>query len=184
MLTVVCNNSTKKILIDISDMKNSMLEYIVFGNNASLRSPWKGILSSISFNRSIDSFNLIQVPRQLIPLKAEMLTPPWKDIRMERGYAIDLIVNLLGFVPLGFSLCLLLHYVFSIHYYRYIVILFSFLTSLFIECAQAYLITRTSQLSDLILNSWGGVLGVVLYVIFWRVAFERKIKNHQAPSVH
>jgi VanZ family protein len=174
MLTVTCSDITKKIFIDNSEIKNSLLQYIVFGNNASLHSSWKGVLSFIRFNKSNDSFNLIQVPRQLVPLKAEMLTPPWNDIRMERGYALDLIINLLGFVPLGFSLCLLLNYVFSIHYYKYLVILLSFLTSLSIEIAQAYLITRTSQLSDLILNSWGGVLGVVFYVIFRRATLESK----------
>lgn len=185
VLTVTCNGSTKRVPIENSGMKDRVFQYIVFGNNASLHSPWKGVLSSIRFDKSNDFFYNIQVPQQLIPLKAKMLTPPWKDIQMDRRYALDVIVNLIGFVPLGLVLCLLLNNVLSIHYYRYLTIIFCFLISLSIETAQAYLITRTSQMSDLILNSWGGVLGVVLYVIFRKVFLESKqIKNHRSPSVH
>jgi VanZ family protein len=185
ILTLTCSNITKTVLIDNSDLKNGMLQYIIFGNNASLHSPWKGVLSSIRFNKSNDSFQFIQVPRQMIPLKATMLTPPWNDYKMELNYAMDLIINLLGFVPLGLSLCLLLNNVFSMRNYRYLAILLSFLISLFIEMAQAYLITRTSQMSDLILNSWGGLLGTVLYVILMKLVGESsKVRNHQSPGAH
>lgn len=185
VLTVTCNGITRSALIDCSDMKNRMVQYMVFGNNASLHSSWKGVLTSIRFNKCNDSFNLIQVPRHLVPLKAKMLTPPWNDVRMERRYAVDLVANLIGFIPLGLSLCFLLNIVFSIHNYRYMVIMTSFLISLFIETAQAYLITRTSQMSDLLLNSWGGVLGLVMYIILKGVILDsKKIKNHRSQEVH
>ncbi|HEX2958531.1 MAG TPA: VanZ family protein [Chitinispirillaceae bacterium] len=180
VLTVTCNDSTKNVMVDYSEMKPGTYHYFVFGNNASLHSPWMGALSSILLNKSKEYFYKIQVPRQLVPLKIKILTPPWKEARMERRYALDLIINLIGFVPLGISLCLLLNTIFSIQYYRYVVIMVSFLTSLFIEVAQVFLITRTSQMSDLILNSWGGVFGVVVYTILLRVISEsKKIKNHR-----
>lgn len=180
-LTVTCGDKTKKIPIDYAGIENGMLKYVVFGNNASLRSPWVGELFSISLNKRKDSFNCIEVPRQLVPLNAKMLTQPWKDVSLERRYALDLIVNLLGFVPLGLSLCLLMNITFPVRNYKYLVAMLVFIISLFIETVQAYLITRTSQMSDLILNSWGGVLGVVLYVIFQKVFRESKsFKNHQS----
>jgi VanZ family protein len=185
VLSVTCNDIPRKVHSDYLYMKNRMSPYIVFGNNASLHSAWKGELSSISINKSHGSFNLIEVPRKLVPLKARLLTPPWKDVRMERRCALDLIVNLIGFIPLGLSLCLLLVDVFSIYHYRYLVIMLSFFTSLFIETAQGYLITRTSQMSDLILNSWGGMLGVVAYVVLKRVIYESIFfKNRRSPGVH
>ncbi len=175
ILTVTCNGMTRNLSILYSDMKSRMLHHIVFGNNESLHSPWKGELSSIRFNKNVDAFEFIVVPKQLVPLKAKMLTPPWDDFRMEWRYALDMIVNLLGFIPLGISLSLLLSCVFSFRRYRYLVCILCFLTSLLIETSQAYLITRTSQMSDLILNSWGGVLGVVVYVILRRLILYLKV---------
>ena len=71
-------------------------------------------------------------------------------------------MNIAGFIPVGFSLCLVLTIVLLMKRYRVAVIITCFLLSLFVEISQSLLITRTSQKAYLILNSGGGDAGVVL----------------------
>jgi len=79
------------------------------------------------------------------------------------GYWEDVGINIVGFIPLGF---------FSVAYFstaragRHAVamaILLGFLTSLAIEVLQAYLPTRDSGINDLVTNTCGTGLGVLLY---------------------
>lgn len=198
VLNVRCNEMQKTLK---GDLLNKLLDskslLLVAGNDPSLRKAWFGIVYSLQLKngssvdcecmpmkRRSDSDSVKQhsmcrllVPERMVPLKMAVLTPPWEDFKKGRRYEIDLLLNAAGFIPIGFSLCLLLTFVFRMKRYRVAVIITCFLLSLFIEFSQSFLITRTSQMSDLILNSWGGASGVVLYVIVLEMFNSRRGKK-------
>ncbi|MBN1602157.1 MAG: VanZ family protein [Chitinispirillaceae bacterium] len=199
VLNVRCNKMQKTLK---GDLLNKLLDskplLLVAGNDPSLRKAWFGIVYSLQLKKngsSVDcecmpikkrsdsdgekqhSMCRLLVPERMVPLKMAVLTPPWEDFKKGRRYELDLLLNAAGFVPIGFSLCLLLTLVFRMKRYWMAVIIICFLLSLFIEFSQSFLITRTSQMSDLILNSWGGALGVVLYVIVLEMFNSRRGKR-------
>ena len=74
----------------------------------------------------------------------------------------DIVINVLGFVPFGFFFYLYLVAVGPSRTFRNVAlsILVSTLISTAIELIQALLPTRSSTLSDVVLNSAGGAIGV------------------------
>jgi hypothetical protein len=113
-----------------------------------------------------DSSELI-IPNHLLQLQKDFLVPPWIDFRWEKDYAIDVIQNLLAFIILGVLATASFSY---LNLNRNILISISTLNSLLIsitiETLQIYLPTRSSQLSDLILNTAGGFLGALIFLYF------------------
>ncbi len=101
------------------------------------------------------------VPHYFTILKKQVLILPWKNLSMNKVVVIDIILNLLGFIPLGYILSLLL---INLGFRGtgktiLITILICFSISLFIEITQAWIVSRTSQSLDLILNTLSGFLG-------------------------
>ncbi|NLE02954.1 MAG: VanZ family protein [Fibrobacter sp.] len=155
---------------------------ITLGNSADGTHPWKGEIHAISIengnptstiysfpqDQSFTSSHLsLKIPDYYFPTIPKILTPPWRDFQKSKGYLLDLILNITGFIPLG----LLLGTLFSrtgkklkkALFYSFLV---SFSISISIELLQVLLPTRTSQLSDLILNVTGGICGtLILYKI-------------------
>ncbi|NOZ80684.1 MAG: hypothetical protein GXP63_03340, partial [DPANN group archaeon] len=107
----------------------------------------------------------ILVPAAFRILKEERLIPIWKDFRLNRSYITDIAVNIAGFVPFGFILAFLLHSLRKpSRQGMYLTALFASGTvSLTIELLQVYLPSRSSQMSDLIFNILGTILGVALF---------------------
>ena len=111
--------------------------------------------------------SLLIQPRYFI-LHPAFLEPVWKPFRsrwdgwMTRSYWSDMAVNIAGFVPFGFffALCFLLTP--SIARPRLTAILLGFAISLVIETLQYFLPTRDSSMTDLLNNTIGTALGVVL----------------------
>jgi glycopeptide antibiotics resistance protein len=99
-------------------------------------------------------------------LHPSFLAPAWRRFRYGWpgwGYWEDVIVNIIGFVPVGF---LLLNYLSVVHPVKRRVataILCGFFLSLTIETSQTFLPTRDSDMSDLITNTLGTAVGVALY---------------------
>jgi glycopeptide antibiotics resistance protein len=94
-----------------------------------------------------------------------VLIGPWDDFQWTSSYFSDVIINLVGFIPLGFFMSLFLSKVAGIHFWKtnlLLTITICFIISLCIELIQVYLPTRSSQLSDLFLNTLGGGLGALL----------------------
>jgi glycopeptide antibiotics resistance protein len=89
------------------------------------------------------------------------MSQPWHRTTFDTGFFSDVIVNLIGLVPLGFLLGVYLSAGTGGRNYRPIVIatLYCFLLSLLIESAQVWMPSRSSQLLDLILNTVGGAAG-------------------------
>jgi glycopeptide antibiotics resistance protein len=98
------------------------------------------------------------------PVKKIILDPPWNDFCWNWSFVQDTIVNLLGFIPLGFFFTAFLlkasNWKKKIIYIA--VAATGFAISLIIELSQIYLPSRYSQLGDVICNSVGTVLGILI----------------------
>ncbi len=109
-------------------------------------------------------------PVLMVPARMEILQK--KVLSWPKFYGVagtnligDVLLNLIGFIPLGFILIALYGRIesFSHRYGRLIVVLFAFAFSLSIEITQVWIPSRDSSLLDLFLNTIGGYLGVLLY---------------------
>ena len=105
----------------------------------------------------------LRIPGVFRILQKQILTPPWKDFRPDLHYLADVIMNLTGFAPFGYLLAALLMTGLNIRRRRAVVmtVLAGFLLSLFIELVQIWIPTRSSQLSDLVLNTLGAWVGTL-----------------------
>jgi len=107
----------------------------------------------------------LTIPRRPVVLSKSFLSPPWHHFKLNRSFAADSMLNLLGFIPLGALLFGWLQHSFQrtqrIH--LAIVIGFCFLLSLTMEIVQAWLPTRSSSLLDLFLNTLGAWCGIKLF---------------------
>ena len=96
-----------------------------------------------------------------IPWKP-LLTPPWKEFRASRGYVADIVLNVAGFMPLGFVFLPLFSKRFGERGSILKIILLGFAVSLLIELLQAWIPSRTSGMTDLITNTAGTYLGALV----------------------
>ena len=104
------------------------------------------------------------LPSVFHPLQKIVLEWPTKAAFKRSGFYRDMAVNILGFIPLGFFLALWL-----LRFTRLpasgaggVALLLGTLTSLGIELIHAYLPTRNSAAGDLIFNTLGTLVGIVL----------------------
>lgn len=116
-----------------------------------------------AFNRSDDTRHLV-IPARMQILKKEILSPPWDGARWNSDLAIDIVINFLGFIPLGFFLGALWADCGRAADRRslFLTVGFCFVLSLGIELAQAWIPSRSSQMLDLMLNTLGGATGFAL----------------------
>jgi VanZ family protein len=114
---------------------------------------------------SVGDHHLLIPPRFKV-LKKTILVPPWEDFRFTRSYLMDVLTNILGFIPFGFFLSayLWLRKPRSIFRLLLISIIIAGCLSLSIELIQVYLPTRSSQLTDVITNLLGTAIGVGLFL--------------------
>jgi VanZ family protein len=126
------------------------------------------------FRNGAGSRHALVVPAKFPLAPAIALAPPWDDFSNEPAYYSDLIVNLAGFVPFGFFLsAFLMHFRSMTGRKAFAVsVATGFLFSLGIELAQVYLPFRSSQMSDLILNTAGTLVGTLIW--FYRSRNGRK----------
>jgi hypothetical protein len=105
----------------------------------------------------------LYIPDHYLILHQVFLELPWKEFHAGWGYYKNLIINIGGFVPLGFVFCA---YFSSVRHYKraqFITILLGATVSLTIEVLQAYIPTRDSGMTDVITNTLGTALGAPLY---------------------
>jgi VanZ family protein len=108
----------------------------------------------------------LYVPKLFTVLKKSILILPERNFKKNIKHLPDYTVNFFGFIPFGFLLSQLLCLSGK---KRKTAILFttgiSGLFSLFIELVQVYIPTRSSELSDLLLNTLGALCGALLIVL-------------------
>ena len=103
------------------------------------------------------------IPERFVIVHKWFLEPFWKEFRPGWSYSKDVGINVAGFIPLGFFFCSYLSLVGKIKHPSLVTIALGFIVSLTIEVLQAFLPTRDSGTTDLITNTLGTALGVILY---------------------
>jgi VanZ family protein len=104
-------------------------------------------------------------PSFLIPHK-RFLTWPTQDFEGSRGFQRDILINIAGFLVLGFFFCVYRAASASRFGAALQAILAGFAVSLAIEALQMFLPTRTSSIVDLGANTLGAALGALLALAF------------------
>jgi hypothetical protein len=117
----------------------------------------------------MDSGNDLAIPARYFVLHPPFLEPVWAPYRsrwdgwMTRSYWSDVLLNVAGFVPLGFFLTAYLSRVRLLASTRMTTIFLGLAVSLTIEIAQYFLPTRNSSMTDLLTNTIGTAVGATLY---------------------
>ena len=114
--------------------------------------------------RSLDHGNgnhHLKIPARVHILKRRILSFPRVELKLNKNFIKDVVVNLLGFIPLGFILSATFIQFGGILKKRVILITVAlcFLISLIIEVAQGWIPSRSSQILDLMLNTGGALMG-------------------------
>jgi VanZ family protein len=117
--------------------------------------------------------NPLSIPETL-KFEKQLLEPPSiEDIEGISG-AADVAVNIAGFIPLGFLLCLWLGaYPWPRRRVFLVALAIGFSVSLTIETLQVFLPARCSSQTDLICNTLGTMAGLALF----------SLRTHRRPSV-
>jgi hypothetical protein len=107
--------------------------------------------------------NELRIPADYGVVDQIFLEPFWKEFSMSTSYWAAVFKNVIGFLPVGFVFYAYLAGVRGIRRPVLFTVLLGFLISLTIEVTQWFLPMRDSGTSDLITNTLGTWLGVVLY---------------------
>ncbi len=104
------------------------------------------------------------IPAAFRPLKRTVLFPPWKETRFNRSFWWDVAVNVAGFIPFGF---LFFAWLQTTREGKdastvFLVVFLGAGMSLAVELLQAYLPSRDSSLMDVVSNTMGSFVGVLL----------------------
>lgn len=117
---------------------------------------------SIIHNRAGIAPNLY-IPDHFLIVHQRMLEVPWKEYHSDWSYYEDILINIGGFIPLGFVFGAYFSTVLHLKRAQFITILLGFMVSLTIEIAQAFIPTRDSGMTDVITNTTGTAIGLMLY---------------------
>ena len=115
---------------------------------------------SVIHNRAGTAPDLI-IPDHYLILHPKFLEVPWKEFYPRWSYFEDVLVNIAGFIPLGFVFC---GYFSSARHLRrahVMAIILGFMVSLTIEILQSYIPTRDSGMTDVITNTLGTAIGAM-----------------------
>src|ERR1019366_1378930 len=93
--------------------------------------------------------DLIILPRYFV-LHRGFLLAPWRQYRSSWSYWQDVSINIAGFIPLGFCVVAYFSSVRLVSRPAATTIVLGFITSLTIETLQAFLPTRSSDMTDII----------------------------------
>jgi hypothetical protein len=105
----------------------------------------------------------LQIPERYTILREKFLEPPWQEFYQGWSYWKNVGINIGGFIPLGFFFCAYLTMARQMSRPVLVTIILGAAVSLTIEVLQAYLPTRDSGMTDIITNTLGTGLGVLLY---------------------
>jgi VanZ family protein len=122
----------------------------------------------------------LYIPKYYTVWRQNVLLPPWKEFRPDWTYVKDVIVNVLGFVPLG--LVLYPYFLVAQEAKRpwFMTCVTGAVLSLAIEILQSFLPLRGSGCTDVITNSAGTALGASLYFSVAGKSLLRKVFGKNA----
>ncbi len=123
----------------------------------------------------------LQLPAKFVTEDEMLFENPVSEARADGNYIGDALVNVAGFVPLGFMGALAFGILRDSKRAILLALLAGFLTSLAIEYFQWYLPTRFSGTTDLITNSIGTLLGALFCLLLMRLA-EKVRPDTSAPG--
>ncbi|UCF30188.1 MAG: VanZ family protein [bacterium] len=106
----------------------------------------------------------IEIPDTFRGERQRILMPPWRGFHLSRADVLDIIINTLGFIPLGFLLSLYLTAarMLAKKTAYFLTAAAGISLSLFIEVFQAFIPVRHSSARDLILNALGTMIGIAV----------------------
>ncbi len=111
----------------------------------------------------MDSTNNLIIPDRYFALHPIFLSSVTRDYQPTWEYWHDIGVNIAGFIPYGFFVAIFWSEVRTIKHPVAAALFFGLLLSLMIEILQFFLPTRSSGTTDLITNTLGTVIGVMIY---------------------
>ena len=119
----------------------------------------------------------LYIPKNIGTLERKFLVLPEKEIRFRMNSIADIFLNIVGFIPFGFLLSATLADLGGISrkYRGLITVGLCFMLSLVIEIIQAWLPFRSSSLSDLMFNVFGGWIGSQIYLSRCRHLYDQLI---------
>ena len=117
--------------------------------------------------------HFLKMPSRMPILKKELLATPWKRFKFDKKSIEDIVLNLAGFILLGFVFTSTLTGFGGAFQKKtaYIALFLCVLVSLIIETAQAWMPSRSSSQLDLMCNTAGSVIGIM--IALWML---RKVK--------
>jgi len=104
----------------------------------------------------------LYIPERYLVVHQALLEPPWTEFNTSWGYVKNVFINIAGFVPLGFFLYAYFSPMRRMRCAAVATVLLGSMLSLMIEVLQAHLPTRDSGFTDVITNTLGTGVGVVL----------------------
>ncbi len=105
----------------------------------------------------------LSIPERYVVAQQILLDSPWNAFEPTWDYVQDILINIGGFIPFGFTLSAFLLASGRVRRVTAIVVLAGFFVSLTIETLQVLLPTRDSDLTDVLTNTLGTWLGVMLH---------------------
>lgn len=105
----------------------------------------------------------LYIPERYTVADKISLEPFWKEFNMSRNYWKNNLMNVVGFLPVGFVFYAYFRVARPIRRAMLVTIAVGAATSLTIEVLQAFLPTRDSGTTDLITNTLGTYVGVLCY---------------------
>jgi hypothetical protein len=104
----------------------------------------------------------LDIPLRYTVLHGAFLASPWRGFNNDWGYWKDVLINIGGFIPFGFLFGVYLSSVRPVRRPILTTILLGAGVTLFIEITQAWLPTRDSSMTDVLMNISGTAVGALL----------------------
>lgn len=107
----------------------------------------------------------LNIPETYTTLGQMFLESPWSEFKRDQGFWGAVFKNVIGFIPLGGCFCAYFTLVRQTRRAGLTTVVLGFAVSLTIELLQCFLPTRDSGAMDLITNTLGTYIGVLLFRI-------------------
>jgi VanZ family protein len=134
-------------------------------------------------HNQVDAATDLVIPERFFVLHEPFLERPWNEYYPGWNYWKDVAINIAGFIPLGFLFCAYFSLVRRVEHPTVVTVAFGFAVSLSIEVLQAFLPTRNSGTTDLITNTFGTFLGVMLCAWYVKHCWSASAGSSDSPSI-